>query len=249
MELDWTTFALEILNFLVLVWILSRLLYRPVTNAIARRKAGIEKTLADTQAAAAEARALRGQYEDRMRVWQQEVTQAHAQLRDEIAADRTRLMSEVHAALEQERDKARAVERQHSAELQRRLQAQARADGASFVARLLRRMASAELENRIHALVLEDLPQLAKPELQAVRAACLDSGAKMKVTTAYPLDAAQRSDLEQALGRVTESAVRFEFVEDPALMAGLRASVGPWVLRSNLRDELAFFSEAYHADR
>ena len=30
MELDWTTFVLEIVNFLVLVWILQRYLYRPV---------------------------------------------------------------------------------------------------------------------------------------------------------------------------------------------------------------------------
>ena len=39
MQIDWITVAAQIVNFLVLVWILQRLLYRPVTRAMARRKA------------------------------------------------------------------------------------------------------------------------------------------------------------------------------------------------------------------
>ena len=45
MQFDWTTFALEIVNFLVLVWILRRFLYRPVTDVIARRAAEVEHRL------------------------------------------------------------------------------------------------------------------------------------------------------------------------------------------------------------
>ena len=45
MEFNWTTFSFEIINFLILVWILQRFLYKPVTNAIARRKAAIESQL------------------------------------------------------------------------------------------------------------------------------------------------------------------------------------------------------------
>ena len=37
MQLDWTTFILEIVNFLVLLWILKRFFFRPVREAIARR--------------------------------------------------------------------------------------------------------------------------------------------------------------------------------------------------------------------
>ena len=37
MQIDWTTLVLEIINFLVLVWILKRFLYKPVMEAIAAR--------------------------------------------------------------------------------------------------------------------------------------------------------------------------------------------------------------------
>jgi F-type H+-transporting ATPase subunit b len=35
-ELNWTTFVLEILNFLVLVWLLKHFFYQPVKGVIAR---------------------------------------------------------------------------------------------------------------------------------------------------------------------------------------------------------------------
>ena len=55
MELSWSTFALEIVNFLVLVWILKHFLYKPVMDVIARRRADIESTLADAKTAQDEA--------------------------------------------------------------------------------------------------------------------------------------------------------------------------------------------------
>ena len=37
MQLNWSTFVLEIINFLILVWVLKRFLYKPVLAAIAQR--------------------------------------------------------------------------------------------------------------------------------------------------------------------------------------------------------------------
>ena len=56
MELDWSTFLLEIINFLILVWILKRFLYRPVLEVITRRREQVEKTLHEAHSLRAEAR-------------------------------------------------------------------------------------------------------------------------------------------------------------------------------------------------
>ncbi|MBL8529165.1 MAG: F0F1 ATP synthase subunit delta [Burkholderiales bacterium] len=247
MEFDWTTFALEIINFLVLVWILQRLLYKPVTSAIAERQAGIEKTLTDAQAVRTQAEALKRQYESRMADWEHEKAQARVQLLQEIDAERTRSMTSLHASVEQEREKLRALEQRRAAEMRRRLEENALAEGGRFVARLLARLASPELEERIRELLLEDLPRLADRELQSLRTACQGGEAKMNITSGYPLGEGQRASLTQALSRVMGQPLTCEFGHDPELMAGFRIGIGPWVLRSNLRDELKFFAEAEHA--
>ena len=56
MQIDWLTVAAQIINFLVLIWLLQRFLYRPITNAMARREARIEERLSDAKPAAARRR-------------------------------------------------------------------------------------------------------------------------------------------------------------------------------------------------
>jgi F-type H+-transporting ATPase subunit b len=249
MQFDWTTFVLEVVNFLVLVWILQRFLYKPVTNAIAERKAAIEKTLADARTVEATAQSLKQQYENRMTDWEGEKAKAQAQLARELEAERVRLKNALQTSLEQERDRDRALEQRREMELRHKLEEGALAEGGRFAARLLSRVACAELEERIRGLLIEDLPHLGDGELQSLRVACQDADAKIRITSRYTLGAEQRSSLEEALGRVAARPVVCEFGQDPELIAGLRISIGPRVLRCNLQDELKFFAETHHAGR
>ena len=64
LELNWSTFILEIINFLILIWILKHFFYKPVLNVIARRRAGVAKTMADAESLHNEATMLQKQYEN-----------------------------------------------------------------------------------------------------------------------------------------------------------------------------------------
>ena len=47
MQIDATTFVLELINFAVLVWILHRFLYRPILGAIDRRRDAVAASIED----------------------------------------------------------------------------------------------------------------------------------------------------------------------------------------------------------
>ena len=49
MEFNLSTFILEIINFLILIWILQRLFYKPLLEVIAKRKQFIDQSLADAK--------------------------------------------------------------------------------------------------------------------------------------------------------------------------------------------------------
>lgn len=247
MEFDWVTFSLEIFNFLVLVWLLQRFLYKPVANVIAQRKAAIDKTLADTRATEVAALSLKQQYENRMADWDEERGRALAQLGKEIEGERARLKDALRASIEREREKESLLEGRRAMDLRHRLEQDALDEGVRFSAALLSRLASAELEDRIRALVIEDLPHLGDARLQSLRAACREEGAKARIASCYEIGETQRASLAQALGRVAGVPVACEFGTDPGLIAGLRIGIGPWVLSCNVRDELKFFAESRHA--
>lgn len=91
MEIDWITIAAQIVNFLILVWLLRRFLYGPITDAMAKREQKIRDRLHDAaetkRAAEAEAMRLKEIREDLEAKQQALIAQAKAeagQLRREL---------------------------------------------------------------------------------------------------------------------------------------------------------------------
>lgn len=243
MEFSWTTFFLEVINFLILVWILQRFLYKPVTDAIARRKAAIESRLEQANQAQQAAQALQLQYENRLTDWGQEKSSARIQLMDEIAAERARLMSELQVALDQEREKKRMLEQEEMLEWKSKIAAASYAAASRFAAQLLSRIANASLEERICELMIEDLTRLPQDKMRALRQACASADQPVKVTSTYPVVQDARDAITKALADIAAAPVHCEFSRDPELVAGFHISIGSWALDCNLRNELGFFAE------
>lgn len=244
MEFDWTTFTLEIINFLILVWILKRFLYRPILDVIARRRAGVEKTLADAKRIEAEAGELKQRSERELAQWEKNKEAAQARLREELAAERERLMVELETSLAEERERRRVLDERRQHDFRRAIEEQGIAQGAAFSARLLGRVATPELEARLYALLLEDLRGLRAEDKRAVADAAAAPGLQLKVQSAFVLDEGRRAELARALAEATGKTLPVEYRENPELLAGFRVSIGPWILHANLCDELKFFSGA-----
>jgi len=246
MEINWSTFLLEILNFLVLLWILKRFLYQPVLDTLAKRRAGVEQTLASAQAAKAEAEALQAQYENRLVQWNAEREAAREGLRREIAEERGRRHAALEQELEREREKARVLDEKQRADSLRKYQETALAQGERFVARLLSGFAGPELESRLFDLALSQLDGLPGERLDAIRLACEEAPEAAEASTAYPLDAASRNRLSDKLSGLLGLPVACHFKEDRSLLAGLHVTLGPWVFQANLRDEIKGFAASAH---
>ncbi len=66
LELNGTIIAV-ILNFLILVWILTRFFYKPVEEAIEARKKSVSDVISEAEKKLSEAQDLKHEYEDRMK--------------------------------------------------------------------------------------------------------------------------------------------------------------------------------------
>lgn len=244
MGLDWSTFLLELVNFLILIWILKRFLYVPVKAAIEARRQRVEGVLAQAQTTRSEAERLRAEYESREQAWAAEREQARAALERDLGAERNRRLDELQAEIQRQRKKAAILEARQTQETARRTQGEALALAAGFGSRLLARFADPALEARLVEMVIEDLPNLSETHRQILAAAADDDAGRVHVQSAYPLSDEQRADLEATLSAAAGRELRCTLDRDPDLIAGLRIDAGPLVLRANLRDELRFFAES-----
>jgi len=248
LELNWSTFLLEILNFLVLVWILKHFLYRPVLNLIARRRAAIEDQLSEAKQLHADADSLKQQYEHRLVDWEQERQKAMENLMRELEENRLHALDELKAELAREEEKLRVARSRQDKQAVRAIETRALQQGAEFASRLLAEAAGPELENRLFDLLLDDLSVLSADQISVLNNGWGDSPERILVTSAFPLTEDKRHRLEDILTRVTGLSAPVHYEQDVKLMAGLNITIGAWVLQLNVRDELQGFIELSHVE-
>lgn len=249
MELNWSTFVLEIINFLVLVWILKHFLYQPVMDLLARRRAAIETQLAEAKQQQDEADTLKQQYENRLSDWQLERQKAMEELNHELQQQRLKQHEALATELAQEQEKMRVAASRQQQQLMREMEQRALQQGAQFASRLLAEAAGPELQQRLFQLLLEGLRQLSAEQLETLVSEWGEAPQTLRVTSAYPLDEQQRQQLQQQLASVTGLSTPPDYVEDAALLAGLSITIGAWALQLNLRDELQGFVEFAHVEQ
>jgi len=244
MELNWTTFVLEIVNFLVLVWILKRFFYRPIQQVIARRRSAIEKALADARAMRTEAESVEERYTHRLGDWEKEREAARQALHGEIEAERAKLKEVLAAELEQQREKARVLDDRRLGELRKQAEADAMLQAGRFLGRMLEGLAGPELEARIVAMVQQQLPALTEDQVRELEQAWSSNREAIVVQSAFALAAETKQALQQDFAELLGSTdMAWQFQVNPDLVAGLHISFGAWTLAANLRDEMRFFTD------
>ena len=98
MLIDWFTVGAQALNFLILVWLLKRFLYKPVLDAIDAREKRIAEELADADAKKAEAQKDRDDFQHKNEEFDRERAGLLGKATDEAKAERQRLIDDARKA-------------------------------------------------------------------------------------------------------------------------------------------------------
>jgi F-type H+-transporting ATPase subunit b len=243
MEFNLSTFSLEIINFLILVWILQRLFYKPVRNIIAQRKQHIDQSLAEAAQMRQEAEELKKSYGNRLQQWNLEKQSAMTQLHQQMETERQQQLSLLQKELEQERSKNEAAQQRQQQELQRHQQTLALQNGSRFAALILQQAAGPELETRLFDLMLSQLKQLPEACQHILQTTESEAILALHISSVYPLSESQVQQLETKFTSLIDKPLQFQYSLDPDLIAGLKIDKDAWVLHANLQHELIGFAE------
>jgi len=248
-EFDWTTFVLEIVNFLILVWLLKHFFYAPVKGAIRRRREGVEQELGKARELHEQAQTLKQEYADHLKAWQDEQRQAREALAARLAEQGEKEKAALAEELQRIRTRSEALDERRSQERRRVMQHEALQRAQAFLRRLLGELRGPELQQRLIDMLVKTLPGKDDETGAEFRRLWRDSGTPAAITTAYPLAPEQRRGLIKQLQAVLgERGPEPEFDEDEGLLAGIRFRLGDRVVSASLADELERFVEAGRDD-
>ncbi len=224
MLIDWFTVGAQFVNFIVLVVLLKRFLYRPILDALATREQRI-----GAQAAAADAK-----MHDADQALQK------YELKDrEFEANRVALLAKAQAAAGEERTRLVGLAQQEALALRSQQIAALAASKVQSdvdlrqlavtevyaVARsALRDLGSVELEECIVATFVRRLGEMSPQTRDLFRSAVTNSANSATVRTRCELPEKQRETLQNALNQTLAGTVRLEFATSPTSLAGLEVS-------------------------
>ncbi|MEJ2116126.1 MAG: F0F1 ATP synthase subunit delta [Gammaproteobacteria bacterium] len=246
MEINWSTFILEIINFLVLVWVLQHFFYKPVTNIISKREKSIQDKLDEAKTTHADAESLKTRYENRLLEWNNEKTQAQQKLKTEIEIERTRLIHQLQKELEQEREKEQALQKRREEDNLHQNEQIAIQQGAAFCSYLLSSFADSEIEIKIIDFVIKELEHLPLEKINLIKSNYLEKSIPVEVYSAFNLDDHQRTKLNNSFSKLIGSPTKCNFKQNSDLVAGLNIFIGSWNLQANLYHELKGFTQFSH---
>lgn len=245
MQIDWFTVAAQIVNFLVLVFLLKRFLYGPVTAAMARREQRIAERLEEAAARDRAAAQKAAEYDRKL--------EAFARERDRKVAEAEEAAERAHREhLEAARAEVEATEARWRTDLAREqrewlgeLRVELARTAQAIAGKALADLADVVLEEHMIRTLMSRLDRL-EPAVRSALADCEN----IVVGTSFELDPARRAKVAHALqaGLGVETPVHFRQSAD--LVCGIEVlgggqriawSVTDYVesLESRIRERLA----------
>ena len=230
MQIDWLTVAAQIVNFLVLIWLLQRFLYRPITNAMARREARIEERLADAKnrrkEAEDEAESLRNERKELENSRQELIEEARVEA-DEL---RQRLEREVRDEVEQKRKTWHEMLEEERADFVRNVQRKAGHKVLEISGRIMTEFTSTGLNDHIAQGFVAKLEGLDTDTRKKMAAAAASADGPALVETAAALDKSSRRTITRAINAQFETEIEVEYQEDEDVLLGVRLTIGEQTL-------------------
>jgi F-type H+-transporting ATPase subunit b len=244
--IDWFTVAAQIINFLILAWLLKRFLYRPILDALDAR----EKRIASNLAAAVEkervAEAERSRFQQKNEEFDRRLNELLAAAADEARAERKRLLAAANMDAEELRRRRHKAQRREYQALRHAIEQRTCAEVFAIARKALADLADTTLEahmaevfiRRMRSLDPEEKANLAaavgifmaRGELQhetamagissPSRADGTGSG-EITIRSAFELPAAQQEAIAAAIRETVHGEISLHFKPEPNLISGI----------------------------
>ena len=192
MLIDWFTVGAQALNFLILVWLLKRFLYKPILHAIDEREKRIANELADADAAKAEAMAERDAFQQKNETFEGQRAALLSKAIDEAQTQRQQLLEKARQAAEELSVKRQETMENEARELNQALSHRAQAEVFAITRKTLADLASTSLEEQLVEVFLRRFRAMEDQAKEGFAEALRNLSVPAIVRSAYQLPAQQQ---------------------------------------------------------
>jgi F-type H+-transporting ATPase subunit b len=221
MLIDWYTVGAQALNFIILVWLLKRFLYKPILSAINAREKKITSEIANADAKKTEAQKEHDEFKKKNEEFDQKRTELMTKATEEAGNERDRLIQDARKAADLLSAKRAEVLKTDAAHLKASIRSRTEREVFDIARKALSDLSTGNLEKSIcdaFTRRLKEMPAGPKKEL----ADAFMAGPEPAVLRSHSdLPEDQRAEIQKALNESFSTDVRVRYEVTPALLGGI----------------------------
>jgi F-type H+-transporting ATPase subunit b len=243
MLIDWFTVGAQALNFLILVWLMKRFLYKPILHAIDAREKRITTELADADAKKDEAQQERDEFQHKNEEFDRQRAVLLSQATDEAQAERERLLDEARQAAAVLSSKRQAALRNEQQNLHQALSRRTQQEVFAIARQTLTDLAGTSLEERLGEVFTRRLRELDGEAKTGLAEALQTTPEPALVRSACDLPAEQRAAIQNAVNETFSADIHLRFQTAPDLIGGIELTTNGQKVAWSIADYLASLEE------
>ncbi len=238
MLIDWFTVGAQAVNFIILVWLLKRFLYKPILNAVDAREKLIAGKLADADAKEANAQSQRDAFQKKNEAFDKQRAALLATATDEAAAEGRRLLDDARKAADALSAKRNEALRTDAHALTQALRRRAQQEVFAIAKKTLADLADTDLDKRMAEVFTRRLRGMAgKAKVTFGKALTSGTGPAL-LRSAFDLPARQRAAIQKAIDETFSTKVPIRFETAPSLVSGIELAANGQKVAWSIADYL-----------
>ena len=243
MLINWFTVIAQIVNFLILVFLLKYFLYDRIVKAMDEREQRIQLRLKEAEAKKQEAEQEAEAYGKKNRDFDAKWEEMLAQAKDEAGARRKELTEEARQAVTKQRSVwLEAIQRDKKSFVQD-LRKMAGSQVYTIARKAFRDLADEDVEQRTINAFLVHLNAMSKKTREAIATSIKESGDELIVRSAFEMPPKMREKITGSLRRKIADGIEIRYEAAPELIMGVELKIRGHKIAWSLEDYLDTLEE------
>ncbi|NJM17351.1 MAG: F0F1 ATP synthase subunit B [Richelia sp. SM1_7_0] len=238
MLINWFTVIAQIINFLILVFLLQRFLYKPIMQTIKKRQTMIDARWEEAEIAQQEAQQEADTYRQQQQKLQQQEETMTAQMRNKVEQEHNQLLTKARQEVEEMQRKWKKSLLEEQNYFIRSLRQQIAEQTYVIARQALQDLANADLEQQMITSFCQRLQQIDENQKQIITQTLRYSHQPIIIKSSFEISPESKQQIIKALQiqAINDNLLKFE--TSPDLICGIQVKLAAYVISWNLDDYL-----------
>jgi F-type H+-transporting ATPase subunit b len=248
LEFDWATLVFQIVNFAILLVLLNRFLFKPLRAKLDERRAVIAESLSSAREQEAEAARQRAEWEERMRMVEQQKEDTLRAAELEAANRRAELLQEARARLDQLTEEMRTDLRRERNEIIVRQYDEVLDTIIALAGNVVQSVTTRRTHDDLVTNFCASIYQFPQTDVQEYRRLMTGRVPTASVTTPVALTSEQVNTVTDTLSSLIDRRLELNTSVNPDLIAGIQVRLADKLMDNTVRQRLDLTRERVRAD-